>query len=210
MTVTNTVEHGCRRLDGAFNSAQRQYPNFDSGWALGLHTTLNKLTGSFERTTLGTLVYNMKYKSDASALSTLASLMVARIKERLAEFGLDSTFFSAVVPAPPSDLTRRLQPTVELAKRIAKELGIACDTDCIYKSASTTTMKSIDNYHDKVNLLRPALRSSDKRYAGKRVLVIDDIVDSGATLDCVAGALKEQGGVKNVYVCCATETFGKR
>jgi predicted amidophosphoribosyltransferase len=71
-------------------------------------------------------------------------------------------------------------------------------------------MKNLESYEEKVAHLRQVLKVADTRYAGKRLLVIDDIVDSGATLDTVASLLKTHGAVGHVYVLCATETLMKR
>jgi predicted amidophosphoribosyltransferase len=68
-------------------------------------------------------------------------------------------------------------------------------------------MKTIQGYDSKRAILNDAMSITHQRYAGKRVLLIDDIIDSGATLDTSADFLKRHGGVATVNVLCATYTF---
>lgn len=209
-TTTRQTQTVCRRLDKRFNARQREHASFDSGWALGLHSRFNHEKADFERTELGELVHKMKYRYNMEALVTLAELMAERIKSRLNELNVDATVFSAVIPIPPSNTDRPYQPVEELARLVAQRLGIPCDTKYLFKSTVTTNVKSLTSYKEKVELLRDAMQTADQRYAGKRVLVIDDIVDSGATLDMAAHTLKSKGQVDRVYVLCATETLGKQ
>lgn len=209
-TTTHQTQTVCRRLDKRFNARQREHASFDSGWALSFHSRFNHTIGMFERTELGELVHKMKYRYNMAALVTLAELMAERIKSRLNELNVDATVFSAVIPIPPSKTNRPYQPVEELARLVAQRLGIPCDTKYLFKSAVTKDVKSLTSYKDKAELLRDAMQTADQRYAGKRVLVIDDIVDSGATLDMAAHTLKSKGQVDRVYVLCATETLGKQ
>lgn len=209
-TLTHASGRTCRRLDNRFNVRQRDFASFDSGWALAQHSCFDHASGDFRRTEHGELVYRMKYCYDRVALESLAAQMVQRIKDRLAELNVDVSVFSAIIPVPPSKLDRPYQPVIELAKRVAEELGLNCDTEILYKEGPTVCVKGFNAYRDKVEHLRHTVKVRDTRYSGQRVLVIDDIIDSGATLDTVATALKVQGNIDRVYVLCATETLGKK
>jgi predicted amidophosphoribosyltransferase len=152
----------------------------------------------------------MKYYHDMRALNVLVEQMKQRITDRLAELGRETSVFDAIIPIPPSIQNRPFQPVIEIARRLAEQLSIRFDADLVSKQGDLQPMKNLESYEEKVAHLRQVLKVADTRYAGKRLLVIDDIVDSGATLDTVASLLKTHGAVGHVYVLCATETLMKR
>ncbi|WP_180380065.1 ComF family protein [Campylobacter porcelli] len=61
----------------------------------------------------------------------------------------------------------------------------------------------------RARILKDAFRC-DKRYKNKKILLIDDLFRSGATLNEITKTLYTQGEVDNVYVLCFTKTRSKR
>jgi len=208
--VSPTVGRSCRRLDRSYNNGHRKTPGFDTGWALALHRRYDSATKTLIRSEQGELVNRMKYYHDMRALNVLVEQMKQRITDRLAELGRETSVFDAIIPIPPSIQNRPFQPVIEIARRLAEQLSIRFDADLVSKQGDLQPMKNLESYEEKVAHLRQVLKVADTRYAGKRLLVIDDIVDSGATLDTVASLLKTHGAVGHVYVLCATETLMKR
>lgn len=183
-----------RRLSNAYNQFARTNQRFDTGYALASHGLFNR-EGFYKRTSVGELVYEAKYRLDRSAVERLAELMLQVVQSRLREIGLTTAFFDVVVPVPPSRLDRPFQPVFELARHIATRLNLPCDETTLVKREGQQ-VKSLKDYQAKYTYVRERLYTTSDHLAGKRVLVIDDIIDSGATMDAVADALKAAGAVQ--------------
>lgn len=202
MTVTYT-----KRLTGNYNAQTRTNKAFDCGYSLSVHGRIHT-DGEYERTGVGSLIYRAKYQQDREAVNELALLMSQHIATRLAEMGEDATYIHAIIPAPPSNLDRSFQPVYEIAKLVAEHLGIRYDEELVRK-AQGSCVKQMEGYSSKYPYVRERLTVVDRRYQGKRLLVVDDIIDSGATLDAIAATLKDSGAT-SVYVMVATSTISKK
>jgi predicted amidophosphoribosyltransferase len=94
---------------------------------------------------------------------------------------------------------------VEVASELAKSLGIVLDTTTLKKTKTTAQMKDIGDFGARVSALEAAFTSSNDLKGGE-ILIIDDLFQSGATMNVAARALKEQGSVKAVYALALTRT----
>jgi predicted amidophosphoribosyltransferase len=84
-------------------------------------------------------------------------------------------------------------------------------TDYLIKVKETSSLKNIDDSTTRKEELKDAFKVKDKRrYAGKSLLVFDDIYRSGETLTEITRVLYEEGKVKEVYVLVLTKTRTKR
>ena len=68
-------------------------------------------------------------------------------------------------------------------------------------------MKDIGNYPDRVRALE-AVFAVGKELKGKTVLLIDDLFQSGATMNVAARVIREQGEAITVYALALTRTRG--
>lgn len=195
-----------KRLEHNYNCINRSEGRFNSGWALSNHTNVVNGTSAYSRSEVGSLVYAMKYQQSLKALHELAETMAYFVKRRLLQIGAGPECFAAIIPVPPT-VDRLYQPVIELARAVSSMVGIPCDTGLLVKHVGHQPIKQIKGYSDKRAILEHAMSVTDQRYAGKRVLVLDDIIDSGATLDTSADVLKRHGGVASVNVLCATYTL---
>jgi predicted amidophosphoribosyltransferase len=66
-------------------------------------------------------------------------------------------------------------------------------------------MKDVGDFSERVAAPDNAFTVS-KDLEGKRILLIDDLFQSGATMSVVAKTLKEQGRAKAVYAIALTRT----
>ena len=116
--------------------------------------------------------------------------------------------FDFVIPAPLSKnrLAERGYNQAELlAGPVARGLKVPLATDVIYKTRETPPQSSLP-YHKRLKNLKNAFRVPDKsRVQGKRILLIDDVLTSGATADEISKTLL-RAGAKEVYVAVATVT----
>ena len=110
-----------------------------------------------------------------------------------------------IVPVPPSNLQRRFQPVIEVGIDLAKTLGIAFNATSLTKPKSTLQMKDLGDFSARVAALEAAFLS-DRELEGKCVLLLDDLFQSGATMNVAARTLKNQGLVNSVYALALTRT----
>ena len=67
-------------------------------------------------------------------------------------------------------------------------------------------MKNVDYDPKRFELLRGAHSIEGDALRRRRVLLLDDLYRSGATLNAVASLLKEEGGVSAVFALALTRT----
>jgi predicted amidophosphoribosyltransferase len=180
---------------------------WEQGFVLDVHTVSSTMIGYNEfghpefdtqRSQLGELVYRLKYKSDKTVVPAIIETIAAFLKN----WGID---VDLVVPMPPSKLQRNLQPVITIASELGKALGIPVDTTSLRKSKSTPQMKDIGDFSARVAALEAAFTAVED-LAGKRILLIDDLFQSGASMNVAARTLKNEGKVKSVYAIALTRT----
>ena len=109
----------------------------------------------------------------------------------------------AIVPVPmykSKKLRRGYNQSEIIAAQLSKEVGIPMYPDVVVRNRPTTPMKGLSNIERQKNL-KNAFNFCEKGLQLRKVLVIDDIYTTGATIDAVAKALL-QGGVIEVYGLC--------
>jgi len=181
---------------------------WDAGYVLDLYTISSTMIGYNEfghpefdtqRSPLGELVYRLKYKGDKNTLQSIIEAVAAFMKS----WGIQ---VDVVVPAPPSKLQRAYQPVIEIASQLGAALKIPVDITSLKKVKPTSQMKDIGDFSERVKTLEAAL-AVGRDLEGKRVLLLDDLFQSGATMNVAARTLKN-GGVKTVYAIALTRTRG--
>ncbi len=109
----------------------------------------------------------------------------------------------AVVPIPMSRKSvrkRGYNQAEALSHCISKEFGIPERRDLIVRDKDTKKMKTLDPVERRLNLIN-AFKCRDFGVKLKKILLVDDIYTTGATLDSVAMEFKEHG-VSEVYSIC--------
>jgi len=181
--------------------------SWDFGYVLDVYTISSTMIGYNEfghpefdtqRSPLGELVYRLKYKGDKNAIPAIVAAAASFLRSRNIQTDV-------IIPIPPSKSQRPFQPVIEIASALSKELNIALDTTSLNKTKATPQMKDIGDFSERVTALESAFRVG-KNLDGKTILLIDDLFQSGATMNVAARALKQQGKVKAVYAIALTRT----
>jgi ComF family protein len=89
-------------------------------------------------------------------------------------------------------LTRGYNQSVELARGVAKPLGVPLDVRALRKVRHTETQSRLGARERKANLTG-AFAAEALRVVGKNVLVVDDVMTTGATLEAASRALRLAG-----------------
>ena len=185
--------------------------NWRFGVAYDVHTTdsvhliveddRREVWGS-NRTEMGQLLYDLKYEGTRSKADRIVELLDGI--EGLE--GLD-----LIVPAPSSNFNRAFQPVVEIARALGVRREMPMIEDLLYKDCEGEEIKNVDDLKERGRLLRDAIHLNKKHdVAGKRVLLVDDLYRSGATLTVATEVLYQSAGVRDVYVLAMTKTRSRK
>jgi competence protein ComFC len=177
-----------------------------SGFALDVHTVSSTFLGDdrghpqFEtvRSPIGELVYRLKYKHDGAVVDSIVEIVV----EFLSTWKPSADM---LVPAPPSNTARRSQPVMEVAKGISARWGLPLCEACIQKIRATGQMKDFET-GKRIEALAEAYSADPDAISHRRVLLFDDLYDSGATANAITRALLGPGGAGAVYLLTLTQT----
>jgi len=189
--------------------------NWRAGWTLSLHTfsSVKLPEGGFrtQRPLIGEIVYQLKYRFHELDDQTIATFL--EILGMVAGKFLKGTrifrYLSAIIPVPPSE-RRDFQLVEAVAQALGRHTNLPVATDYLLKVKRTPALKSVDDLTSRREILSGAFEVKDLRFAGKAVLVFDDIYRSGETLTEITRVLYEKGKVKAVYVLTLTRTRRKR
>ena len=108
--------------------------NWKAGWALDQH-----MMQWPDRTNIAEMLYQLKYnKKDKSKIEPLAEEICKFMKTRLV-----TKWLSVIIPVPPSNVQRELQPVLEIANLIGKKLKIDVNNNCVVKIKTTDYMKNM-------------------------------------------------------------------
>ncbi len=189
-----------RQLDGVW----------DRGFALDKHTLHSEYIGDNEfghpqfattRSEVGEALFRLKFRSDYSQVDPLAATVVEQIVPMFGPVDL-------VVPMLPSKARTR-QPVFELAERTANLLGLPYYADILSKLPAppgTPELKNLSGKEAKTEALKGRFSFNDA-IAGEgrwNALIVDDLYDTGASLEAACTGLKCYPKIANIYVATLT------
>jgi competence protein ComFC len=193
---------------------QKLIGNWREGYALHFHTLSSipikdedgEIIGwDTKRPPLAEELYRLKYWHEEERAMNIAEVAAKFLSNNAKSWGLH-----AIIPIPPSDLSREFQPVYTLADQIGALLGIAVNYDVLEKTKSTSELKSIDNPTERQEILQDAFRATFAGLQNKNILLFDDLFRSGETLKAATNVLTSQAKAQNVYVLTITKTRSKK
>lgn len=176
------------------------------GYALDLHSTKSVFLGHNEfghpefethRTKIGELIYRLKYKTDETALIEIGDVAEMFIRS----WGIDT---SLIVPVPPT-AARSIQPVFQIADEIGARLQVPVAKTAIRKSKQIPELKNIYDFSERRLLLEDAFTVNTSMVERQRILLVDDLYRSGATMSAVAEALRTAGAA-TIFALALTQT----
>jgi replicative superfamily II helicase len=166
------------------------------GWSLGFHS---RFSGSdWLRSTVGDLTYRLKYQGDLNTLPVLVeqTLQVIAAHPELAQVDVIS-------PVPPSQ-PRATDPVLAFCAALSDKIKLPVQTK-IVKTRQTRPQKELKTLAQKRANVENAFTLSASAQ-GQRILLVDDLFDSGATLAEITQLLIEHGATR-VNVLTLTRTI---
>ena len=174
------------------------------GFALDRHVVSSEFLGyneaghpQFEnkRSEIGELLYRLKYQNDQSAVDPLVNAAVAYLKKW-------NPGMNAIVPVTPSR-ERKVQPVVTVGAAIAEKLKVEFGDGWIKRTGKVPELKNI-GHDERLRLLQSAHTVEQKKVKGRKILLLDDLFQTGATMNAITEALLKQGEAAEVYALALT------
>ena len=142
------------------------------------------------------VVHGIKYEGLLPLVSMMSEIIFSRLTETLG-----SSFIDAIVPVP-LHWTRLRERGFNQSEQIADELGRQLDQP-VLSNALKRVKKTLDqtglSAQARIENMKGAFKIKDAgAVAGKRILLIDDVTTTGATLNEAAGELR-RAGCRNVF-----------
>jgi competence protein ComFC len=148
-----------------------------------------------------TAIYEFKYKQAVTLAAFAAEVIV-----NSPEFNAENFDLCVPVPMHRSKLhSRYYNPAEVFAKRIKKLTGIPVLTSALSHAKTGTLQHSLSEIERFENAKKVYSKNHTEEIGGKRILLCDDVITTGATIGVCAKLLIE-GGAKSVSaaVCAAT------
>jgi predicted amidophosphoribosyltransferase len=148
------------------------------------------------------LLYRLKYGSDNSVSEEIVSAAAGFMAQW--KPGVD-----LLVPVPPTRSDRAQQPVMVLAAALSAKLGIPLAVQSLTRVKQPPEAKDVFDLNEKLRLLADAYAVDPNQTRGHRILLFDDVYQSGATMNTAASTLYDGGGVAEVYALAITRTRSK-
>ena len=186
-----------RKIDGPW----------EHGWVLDKHTLKSTYLGDdayghpqYEtlRTEVGQATYLLKYKQDWAQAGVLAQTLAENVCPKFESIGF-------IVPMPASNVRSR-QPVNEVAVALGKILNIPVFEKLLVKVPTGQSLKNLDSKSEKAAAIGNSLSINDQiSNQGKwNVLLIDDLFDTGASMEAACSTMRSYPKVGNIYVAALT------
>ncbi|MFZ2065432.1 MAG: ComF family protein [Xanthobacteraceae bacterium] len=181
--------------------------NWDKGHVLDKHTISSDFLGYDEngrprfdtkRSEAGEALYQLKYQSDKLKAPLLAAAIATEVVPLLGEFGM-------IIPMPASK-PRPWQPVTEVARELGKLTGKTVIENLLVRTTQDQQLKDLATKEEKKAALKDAFRAEEVITNDGRwnALLLDDLFDTGASMEEATEALKRYNKVGSVYVAALT------
>jgi ComF family protein len=143
---------------------------------------------------------SMKYDSGLWVTDDLAELLFACVQAEYSSMGFDW-----VVPVPLYPVRRRARgfnQSALLGQALARRMGVLYKNNKVRRVRPTVTQTGLTALQRAANVSGAFRAGLFSRLNGKNILLVDDVMTTGATVHACAGALKK-GGAASVHVVTA-------
>ena len=140
-------------------------------------------------------IVRMKYEQRPDLARPLGDLLCRAIEGEGASVRSWSDVLVVPVPLHPLRLAERgFNQSALLAARVCRQLGAPFEPRALVRTRPTSQQATLDRAGRAANVARAFRVRDDALVRGRAVLLVDDVMTTGATLDACAQAIREGGG----------------
>lgn len=160
----------------------------------------------FGRTRVGQLVYDAKsynksgHPGNPKKAQELANVMIQFIQQHPSYLEAE-----LIIAVPPSNPNKTFDLPTYLVEQIAQKTGQILANSFVQKTRATRPMKECRTPQEKIANLMGVFKADDQEFQDKQVIVIDDIYQSGESINAVGREIKAVGAAQ-VLGLVATKT----
>jgi predicted amidophosphoribosyltransferase len=178
---------------------------WQEGYALDQHSLKSEYIGDNEfghpqfettRSEIGDLLFKLKYRNDQSAINELAKAAATYLAKWKPDVDL-------LLPVTPSKV-RAKQPVFLVGEEIAKRMNIPFSNEFVTRREALPELKNISR-DERLRLLKGAHGVQKDKVKGRKILLFDDLFQSGSTMSAITSALLD-ANVKKVFALTLTRT----
>ena len=139
----------------------------------------------------------IKYKNRREYLDFYGSAIAERLGPQIQRLSPD-----LLIPVPVHPSRRRARgfnQAEELARRLSERLGIPMSAGILFRIRKTSPQKSLTPA-ERLQNLEHAFSARPHPKEARRILLVDDIYTTGATMEACARALKKNGAQEVYFV----------
>ncbi len=154
------------------------------------------------------ILYHLKYDDDRLVVDDLSVLLCQALEDLGKMVRVKD---SVLVPVPlhwKRMLKRGFNQAELLANRVAYKYDVRIDTRLLTRTRQTASQHKLGKQERKQNV-EGAFQAKRKYAEGTHVILVDDLLTSGATLSSCAGTLMDNGALSVNAITLAYATAGK-
>jgi ComF family protein len=154
---------------------------------------------------LSSLVHGLKFHGRRDLVGLLSPLLAGVFFENWSREDFD-----LVVPVPLHGKRRRergYNQSELLARALAHKLAVPCDSS-LRRVRPTLPQVGLTDSQRQENVRKAFLCSRPERFSGKRILLVDDVMTTGATVSSAAQALIDGGALRVSVLTVARASKG--
>ena len=148
-------------------------------------------------------IHALKYGNQPSVAHELATIMV----RGWSVWGEDVDLVAPVPLHAERQRVRGYNQSAEIARHFAAALALPINTNVIFRPIHTRPQVGLKR-QARLENVQNAFKSAENEAAGQRILLIDDVCTTGATLNAAADALYTAGAVSVMaYTLARAQTY---
>ena len=140
------------------------------------------------------LIHNLKYNGKTEVGTFLGGLLGERLKASPYYMGID-----IIIPVPLHQKklrTRGYNQSTFIAEGASKKMDVRFSEDILIRSVSTESQTKKNRFNRYENMQDVFKINFANQILGKHILLVDDVITTGATLEACANALLDKGASK--------------
>jgi len=149
-------------------------------------------------------IHLLKYKGRKGLASIFAEVMYGRIIEELSDLSVMENFKDAILLPIPLSPARRRERGFNQAELICKELvkidgelNFTFEKDVLIKPKDTIHQAHVENRTERLkNIIGSFVVKNENKIKNKNIILIDDVITTGATLSEAKKVLQKSGARK--------------